>query len=138
MSGQINKESHDKRYSFIKDQAKEYLDKWANLKKDKKIKDEKEYDLYKKQINYVKGWMKNKSYTGNQKTLESEMKHENKKRESEGKNPIYLKKNQIKHIVQETYKEKRNSEDQKKFLKRKMHRDIVKTRKIERSGRDLK
>lgn len=137
LSGQLKPELHEKRYGFVKEETKKYLEKLQKLKKDKKIGDEKDYEMYKKQMNFVKGWMKKTDYSENRNNIEKELKQENKKRADEGKNPIYLKKNQLKHVTAETYKEKRDQDDNKKFLKRKKHREMVQTRKDERFSRHL-
>lgn len=134
LSGKFDADKHDRRYSFVKDDCNKYIENLAKLKKDKKISSDADYDLYKKQMNYVKGWVKNKNYSQNKKSVEKEFKQANKKRLDEGKNPIYLKKKQIKHIVGETYKEQRNQDDNKKFLKRKKHREMVQNRKSEKEG----
>ncbi len=131
-SGQFKPELHEKRYGFVKEESKNYLEKLQKLKKDKKIGNETDYEMYKKQMNFVKGWMKKTDYSENKNNIEKEFKQENKKRAEEGKNPIYLKKNQLKHITAETYKDKRNEDDNKKFLKRKKHREMVQTRKDEK------
>ncbi len=137
LSGQLKPELHQKRYEFVKEETKKYLENIQNFKKDKKITDEKDYELYKKQMNFVKGWLKKTEYSENKNNLEKELKQENKKRVESGKNPIYLKKNQMKHITKETYKEKRNQDDNKKFLKRKKHREMVQTRRDEKFSSQL-
>jgi len=137
LSGQFKPELHEKRYGFVKEETKNYLEKIQKLKKDKKISNDNDYDLYKKQMNFVKGWLKKTEYSENKNNINKEIKTENKKRAESGKNPIYLKKNQLKHIAAETYKEKRNQEDNKKFLKRKKHREMIQTRKDERFSRAL-
>ena len=137
LSGELKPESHEKRFAFVKDVSKDYLNKLQKLKKDKKINTKEDYDLYKKQMNFVKGWVKKKEYSQNKDNIQNELKQENKKRAEQGQNPIYLKEKQIKHIVTETYKEKRNKEDNEKFLKRKKHRDMINTRKIEKSANEL-
>lgn len=137
LSGQFKPELHEKRYGFVKEETKSYLEKIQKLKKDKRIANESDYELYKKQMNLVKGWLKKTDYSENKNNIEKELKQENKKRVEDGKNPIYLKKNQLKHITSETYKEKRNQDDNKKFLKRKKHREMVQTRKDERFSRHL-
>jgi len=137
LSGQLKPELHEKRYGFVKEETKQYLEKLQKLKKDKKIVSETDYELYKRQMNLVKGWLKKTDYSENKNNIEKELKVENKKRIQDGKNPIFMKKNQLKHITAETYKEKRNQDDNKRFLKRKKHRDMVQTRKDEKFSKHL-
>jgi ribosomal RNA-processing protein 36 len=137
LSGQLKPELHEKRYGFVKEETKQYLEKLQKLKKDKKIVSETDYELYKRQMNLVKGWLKKTDYSENKNNIEKELKVENKKRIQDGKNPIFMKKNQLKFITAETYKEKRNQDDNKRFLKRKKHREMVQTRKDEKFSKHL-
>lgn len=135
MSGKINPDRFNANYSFVQDMAHKYvndLDKLKQKKKKNKNKlSEDKYDLLKKQINFVKGWVKSKEYENTKESINKEIKGENKERVKIGKNPLYLKKNQIKQLVSTSQMEKRTEKDMKRFLKKKQHRDIVKNRKQE-------
>jgi len=135
MSGKFNEEMYNKNYDFVKDKSKEYLEKIKdfkikNNKKKNKI-DEGHYELMKKQINFVKGWMKSKQFEETKEKVKKEFKHENKERIEKGMNPIFVKDSVMKKVVNDVQKGKRNVEEEKEFLKKKKHREVVKIVKSE-------
>jgi ribosomal RNA-processing protein 36 len=135
MSGELNMDSYKKNFSFVQNKAQEYVSKVKDLQKlksKKKIKiEDEEYSLMKKQINFVKGWIKTKEYEQTKDHVAKEFKDENKERRNKGLNPVYVKDSVMKKLVQTTVNEQRSDKDTKKYLKRKQHRDIVKTRRNE-------
>lgn len=135
LSGTLKPEMYKKNYSFVKDQAKEYLNKINQLKKKKeknKIKlEDDEYQLMKHQINYVKGWVKSKDFENTKESIKQQFKEENKSRAEKGLNPVYVKESVMKKLTHQAQMEKRGEKDMKNYLKRKKHREIVKTKKQE-------
>jgi ribosomal RNA-processing protein 36 len=135
MSGDLKEDHFKKNFSFVQDKAREYIGKVKDLQKlknKKKIKiEDEEYNLMKKQINFVKGWVKKKEYEQIKDNVSKEFKEENKERKSKGLNPVYVKDAVMKKLVNKTLEEKRNANETKKFLKRKQHRDIVKIKRNE-------
>ena len=135
MSGKFNEEMYNKNYNFVMDQSKEYLEKIKDFKiKNNKKKNkigEEHYELMKKQINFVKGWMKSKQFEETKGKVKKEFKQENKERTEKGMNPIYVKNSVMKKVVNDVQKGKRTGEEEKEFLKKKKHRDVVKIKKSE-------
>jgi ribosomal RNA-processing protein 36 len=135
LSGELNSDSFKKNFSFVKNEAENYIDKinnLKNLKKNRKVKiEDDEYNLIKKQTNFVKGWLKTKEYENVKDNIAKEFKQENKDRKEKGLNPVYVKEKVIKKMTQKSLEEKRNKKESLKYLKRKQHRDIVKAKKKE-------
>ena len=133
MSGDLKMDSYKKNFSFVQNKANDYIKNIRDLQKKKekkKIKlDDEEYNLMKKQINFVKGWIKSKEHEGVKDTVAKEFKDENKERKSKGLNPVYVKPSVMKKLVQKTQIESRSEKDNKKYLKRKQHRDVVQLKK---------
>ena len=132
ISGELNIDMYNQNYSFVKEEANKYLDKIKQIKSKKKKLDDQNYSLIQKQVNLVKGWIKSKDYKDMKINIEQDIKRENKERKSVGLNPIYLKKNQMKKIVEVTKNENRSEQDERKYLKRKKHKESLKSRKIEK------
>jgi ribosomal RNA-processing protein 36 len=128
MSGNFNPVLYKKNYLFVNEQSKEYLNKIQELKNKKKKKklDDNNYELMKKQVNFVKGWLKSKEYEETKDKIEKEFKTENKDRVKQGINPIYVKKSVMKKVVNDVQKGKRSGAEEKEFLKKKKHREVVK------------
>jgi ribosomal RNA-processing protein 36 len=131
LSGNLNIESYKKNFSFVKEFANDYLGKIKEVKSKRKNLNDNDYELIKKQVNLVKGWVKQNQYKNLQDEIKQDIKHENKQREEEGKNPIFFKKQQMKQIVATTKMEQRNESEQKKFIKRKKTRDTKKLKNKE-------
>ena len=135
LSGNFNEKLFLNNFSFIKDDTKKYINKLNEIKKKNsknKIKlTDSEYELIKKQINFVKGWNKNQQLNETKQSIETELKKENKIREKIGKNKIYFKKNLMKRIISEKQKEKQTEKEKNNFIKRKRHKEIIKTKKQE-------
>ena len=133
MSGNFNPDLYKKNYNFVNEQSKEYLNKMKELKnkKNRKKLDDNNYELMKKQVNFVKGWLKSKQYEETKDKIEKEFKTENKERVKQGINPIYVKKSVMKKVVNDVQKGKRSEAEEKEFLKKKKHREIVKNKKSE-------
>jgi ribosomal RNA-processing protein 36 len=136
MSGELNNERFKKNFDFVHKEANDYLNKIKELKKKKerkqiKIEDE-EYNLMKKQINFVKGWIKSKEYDNVKEKVEKEFKYENRERFKKGLNPVYVKPSLVKKIVHKTHNNQRTEAQSKKYLKRKLHREISVKKKNEK------
>jgi ribosomal RNA-processing protein 36 len=140
ISGKLNQQMFQENYSFVNNLADEYIQKINKLKKSKLFKSKKlndeQYELIKKQTNFVKGWRKSQEHKNTKNKIKSEINTENKKRIQSGQNPIYIKPSIIKNLTKKEEMEKRsgNKQEMKKFLKRKKHREMVKTRKEEISA----
>jgi ribosomal RNA-processing protein 36 len=128
MSGTFNPESYKKNFKFVSEKSNEYLQKIQEIKnkKNRKKIDDDNYELMKKQVNFVKGWLKSKEFEETKDKVEKEFKTENKERVKQGMNPIYVKKSVMKKVVNDVQKGKRSEAEEKEFLKKKKHREIVK------------
>jgi ribosomal RNA-processing protein 36 len=135
LSGGLNMDRYKANYSFVNELANDYLGKVKDVKtkRGKKIEDN-DYELIKKQVNFVKGWVKQNQYKDLQNNIKESIRKENKEREDLGKNPIYLKKQQMKTIVATSKMEQRSEGEKGKFLKRKKHRETRKLRHEEHEG----
>lgn len=108
LSGTLNQESLDKNFNFVKEMAGEYIEKINSFKKSKNNKQKisaGNYDLLKKQTNYVKGWLNQKKQLQEKKEVHAEINQENRKRIQEGKKPIYVKDNAIKKYIKKKKEE---------------------------------
>jgi len=133
ISGTLNEDSYKKNYSFVRNIANDYISKINNIKEKKskkkfKIQDE-EYNLIKSQINFVKGWVKSKEYEDTKDIIRKELSEENKSRIEKGLNPIHVRDSVVKKLVSKSHLEKKKEKETAKFLKRKQHREIVKSKK---------
>lgn len=133
MSGTLNEDMYKKNFSFVNDIAKEYISNIDKIKKKKKKLriDESQYELIKKQTNLVKGWLNKNKYDQTKEKIKKEIKIENKDRVEHGKAPVYIKDKVVKKLASEAIVENKGSKEMKTYLKRKKHREIVKTRKEE-------
>jgi ribosomal RNA-processing protein 36 len=133
LSGKFNPDMYKKNYEFVYDKSKEYIEKVKDLKKKSKKKiNETDYELIKKQVNFVKGWIKSKDHQDTKYKIEKEFKAENEERSKQGLNPIYLKQNQLKKVIKDVEAEKRTEDEKKGFLKRKKHKEMIRTKKSEK------
>jgi len=133
LSGKLNTERYENNYGFVKDMAVDYIDKVNLLKKKRKHKiDDTEYELIKKQDNFVKGWIKKKEYNENKSSIKKEINKENDERESKGEKKIFLKKKMLNELLHTSQSEKRKKEDYKKFIKKEKHKEMKKIRRDEK------
>jgi ribosomal RNA-processing protein 36 len=135
ISGEYNEDMFKQNFSFVNEDASTYIDKIKNLKKGKKKLDETTYKLMQNQINIVKGWMKTNKSKEIEKNIEKEIKEENKTRIEKGLNPIYLKDKQKKELIKAVKSEKRTEDENKRFLKRKKHKETQKMKKMDKQNR---
>lgn len=108
LSGTLNQDALDKNFNFVKEMAGEYIEKINKFKKAKKNKkklSEENYDLLKKQTNYVKGWLNHQKQLQEKKEVYGDINKENKKRIQEGKKPIFVKDNAIKKYIKKKKEE---------------------------------
>jgi ribosomal RNA-processing protein 36 len=134
LSGNINMDYFKANYSFVNEKANDYLGKIKNLKSKGKRMEDKDYELIKKQVNFVKGWVKQNQYSELKNDIKKDLIKENQNRAEFGKNPIYLKKDQMKKVLKITKMEQRDEDEQKRFLKRKKNKE---TRKLKSEKNDL-
>ena len=102
LSGNLNEEKFKKNFSFVNDMAKEYINKLQKVKKNKKFKKkltEQQYELLKKQNNYVKSWMNQQKQKNERNEIKKEINKENKVRISKGKKPIYINQNKLNKYI---------------------------------------
>ena len=102
LSGNLNEEQFKKNFSFVTDMAKEYIDKLQKLKKNKKYKkklSEQQYELFKKQNNYMKSWMNQQKQKQIKNDIKKEINKENKERYSKGQKPIFVNNNKINKYI---------------------------------------
>ena len=102
LSGNLNEEQFKKNFSFVNNMAKEYIDKLQKVKKSKKYKKkltEQQYELLKKQNNYIKSWMNTQKQKQIKSDIKKEINKENKERVSKGQKPIYVNDNKINKYI---------------------------------------
>ena len=98
ISGTLNEEKFKKNFSFVNNMAKDYVDKLQKVKKSKKYNKkltEQQYELFKKQNNYVKGWINQQKQKQIKTDIKKEINKENKERYSKGQKPIFVNDNKI-------------------------------------------
>ena len=99
-SGDLNINEFKKNYSFVNNLAEKYVKNLDNLKNNKKIKiTDDQFELIKKQKNFVKGWISQQKINKKKLDVKNEIKKENKLRIKEGKKPIYINDNKIKKFI---------------------------------------
>ena len=99
-SGDLNINEFKKNYSFVNNLAEKYVKNLDNLKNNKKIKiTDNQFELIKKQKNFVKGWISQQKINKKKLDVKNEIKKENKTRIKEGKKPIYINDNKIKKFI---------------------------------------
>ena len=99
LSGTLNEDKFKKNFGFVNDMAEDYINKLKKIKKDKKYKKkltEQQYELLKKQNNFVKSWMNQQKQKNERDEVKKEINKENKDRISKGQKPIYINKNKFK------------------------------------------
>ena len=98
LSGTLNEDKFKKNFGFVNDMAEDYINKLKKIKKDKKYKKkltEQQYELLKKQNNFVKSWMNQQKQKNERDEVKKEINKENKDRISKGQKPIYINKNKF-------------------------------------------
>ena len=98
LSGNLNEDKFKKNFGFVNEMAENYINKLNKVKKSKKYKKkltEQQYELLKKQNNYVKSWMNQQKQKNERNELKKEINKENKERISKGQKPIYINQNKI-------------------------------------------
>jgi ribosomal RNA-processing protein 36 len=134
ISGAYNEDMFKQNFSFVNEEAGNYLEKIKKFKKSKKNLEDSTYKLIQNQVNMVKGWMKTNKANEIEKNIEKEIKLENRERYEKGLNPIYLKDKQMKEIVKVAKSEKRTEDETKRFLKRKKHKETQSLKKMEKQN----
>ena len=102
ISGNLNEEKFKKNFNFVNNMAKDYVDKLQKVKKSKKFKKkltEQQYELIKKQNNYVKGWINQQKQKQIKTDIKKEIDKENKDRVQKGQKPIYVNKNKLNKYI---------------------------------------
>ena len=108
LSGNLNEDKFKKNFGFVNDMAKEYIDKLTKVRKNKKFKkklNEQQYELLKKQNNYVKSWMNQQKQKNERDEIRKEINKENKERISKGQKPIYINQNKMNKYFKNKNKE---------------------------------
>lgn len=102
ISGNLNEEKFKKNFNFVNNMAKDYVDKLQKVKKSKKFKKkltEQQYELLKKQNNYVKGWINQQKQKQIKTDIKKEIDKENKDRVQKGQKPIYVNNNKLNKYI---------------------------------------
>ena len=102
ISGNLNEEKFKKNFNFVNNMAKDYVEKLQKVKKSKKFKKkltEQQYELLKKQNNYVKGWINQQKQKQIKTDIKKEIDKENKDRVQKGKKPIYVNNNKLNKYI---------------------------------------
>ena len=89
--------------------AEDYINKLKKVKKSKKYKNkltEQQYELIKKQNNYVKSWMNQQKQKSERDEIKKEINKENKERISKGLKPIYINQNKLNKYFKNKDKDK--------------------------------
>lgn len=108
LSGNLNEDKFKKNFEFVNDMAKDYIDKLNKVRKNKKFKkklNEQQYELLKKQNNYVKSWMNQQKQKNERDEIRKEINKENKERISKGQKPIYINQNKMNKYFKNKNKE---------------------------------
>ena len=98
ISGILNEDKFKKNFGFVNEMAEDYINKLKKVKKSKKYKNklsEQQYELIKKQNNYVKSWMNQQKQKSERDEIKKEINKENKERISKGLKPIYINQNKL-------------------------------------------
>lgn len=122
-----------KKYAFVEDQSKEFLNSLDKLKKRKNFKfTDEEHDIIKENKNITKNFLSNIKHKKIEGKVKEKIWETNKTRKETGKNTVYIKKKDMKTLVTEEKKKDMNSNEEKKFLKRKLHQTKVKMDNMKR------
>ena len=108
LSGNLNENKFKKNFEFVNDMAKDYINKLNKVRKNKKYKkklNEQQYELLKKQNNYVKSWMNQQKQKNERDEIRKEINKENKERISKGQKPIYINQNKMNKYFKNKNKE---------------------------------
>lgn len=111
LSGNLNEELFKKNFSFVNDMAKDYVDKLQKFKKLKKYKKkltDEQYELLKKQNNYIKSWINQQKQKQMKNDIKKEINKENKERYSKGQKPIFVNDNKLNKYIKNKNMEKHN------------------------------
>lgn len=105
LSGNLNSEKFNSNYKFVKDMANNYLEKLNKTKNNKKYKNkltDAQYELLKKQKNFVSGWINKQKQNDKKTMLKKEINQENKERILQGKKKLYVKENKLNKYLNKT------------------------------------
>ena len=108
LSGNLNEDKFKKNFEFVNDMAEDYIKKIKKIKQSKKYKKkltEQQYELLKKQNNYVKSWMNQQKQKNERNEIKKEINKENKERISKGLKPVYINQNKINKYFKNVNKE---------------------------------
>ena len=111
LSGNLNEEKFKKNFDFVNNMAKEYVNKLDKVKKSKKYRkklSEQQYELLKKQNNYMKSWLNQQKQKQIKSDIKKEINRENKERYEKGQKPIFVNDNKINKYIKNQKKEKNN------------------------------
>ena len=109
ISGNLNEDKFKNNFRFVNEMAEDYINKLKKVKKSKKYKKkltEQQYELIKKQNNYVKSWMNQQKQKSERDEIKKEINKENKERISKGLKPIYINKNKLNKYFKNKDKDK--------------------------------
>ena len=108
LSGNLNEEKFKKNFDFVNNMAKEYVEKLDKVKKSKKYRkklSDQQYELLKKQNNYMKSWINQQKQKQIKSDIKKEINKENKERYSKGQKPIFVNDNKINKFIKNKKKE---------------------------------
>ena len=108
LSGNLNEDKFKKNFEFVNDMAEDYIKKIKTLKQSKKYKKkltEQQYELLKKQNNFIKGWINQQKQKNERNEIKKEINKENKERISKGLKPVYINQNKINKYFKNVNKE---------------------------------
>ena len=108
MSGTLNEDQFKKNYNFVNEMANNYIKDLQKIKKNKKFKkklSDQQYELLKKQNNYVKNWINQQKQNQIKSDIKKEINKENKERYSKGQKPIYINNNKLNKYIKQKNKE---------------------------------
>ena len=111
LSGNLNEEKFKQNFGFVNKMAQDYINKLNKVKKSKKYKKKltsQQYELLKKQNNYVKSWMNQQKQKNERNEIKKEINKENKERISKGLKPIYVNQNKLNKYFKNKNKDKEN------------------------------
>lgn len=128
-SKRLSDRKQEESYGFVKSMANDYLQELDKIKTVKKLTDE-EYELLKNQKNVVKGWIDKEKRTKIKQSVIEKVNQNNQERKKAGKSKLFLKSKQIEEVVRREKDETRDQSQERKYLKRKKHRENKKKRNI--------
>ena len=111
LSGNLNEEKFKQNFGFVNKMAQDYINKLNKVKKSKKYKKKltsQQYELLKKQNNYVKSWMNQQKQKNERNEIKKEINKENKERISKGLKPIYVNQTKLNKYFKNKNKDKEN------------------------------